>query len=358
VKAADEAEKTGGKYLDMVSFFPAQRKKAMDDTAGAVRLAVEGTGHKCDFAFTPLSPFAAPPHQRGWRLIGRDLVWRIEDAVRAADYGAAVQNANLATKFGFDISGGCATDASLGLAIVDNARQAIAPALDHMDAGQLASLSEGIKRALQSEPTLSTTIDHEHECMLLGVQAVQDAYRANNFDVLMKQLGPDTRSAVDFLDDLHRKDNSKRPQYFQDFAAEADAEQKWSESIADIPVAQRAAHPEPRFKGDRPYKKFAKQFFNSVKPLVELHDATLARTRLLILEASILSQIKRDGAAPKDLTGLDASLITDPYSGKPFIYGADGKDYHVYSVGSDFRDDGGETDETFSQPDLRLEKGF
>jgi hypothetical protein len=60
--------------------------------------------------------------------------------------------------------------------------------------------------------------------------------------------------------------------------------------------------------------------------------------------------------APKDLSQFADNLKTDPYSGKPFIYGSDGADYHVYSVGADFRDDGCETDETFTQPDLKLEK--
>jgi hypothetical protein len=356
-RAAEEAEREGGKYLDMVSFFPGQRKSAMEKTARALGLLESASGRKCDFDFQATGPFKAPPYQRGWRLLGRDLVWKIQQAIQEQKYGEAVAAANVATKFGFDISGGGATDASLGFAIVNEARQAIAPALNHMDAGQLSSLAAGVSRALENKPDLKTTIDHERANMLLGVQAIQDAYRSNNFDNVTRTLGPDMRSAIDFLNDLHRKDTTKRPQYFASFASEAESEVQWMETVADEPVAERTAHPEPRLKGDRPWRKFAKNFFTSVGPLLKMNDDTLARTRLLILNASILEQVKSRGAAPKDLSEFPAELKTDPFTGKPFIYGADGADYHVYSVGANLRDDGGETDETYTQPDLKIESG-
>jgi hypothetical protein len=47
---------------------------------------------------------------------------------------------------------------------------------------------------------------------------------------------------------------------------------------------------------------------------------------------------------------------TDPYSGRGFVYRVDGADYRLYSVGADIKDDGGETDETYTAPDLMLEK--
>jgi hypothetical protein len=357
VRAADEAEKTGGRYLDMVSFYPGQKQKAMDSTSAALAMVVSGTSKKCEFQFSAISPFKAPPHERGWRLIGRDLVWKIQAAIQAGDFAQAVAAANVATKFGFDISGGGATDASLGLAIVNEARQAIAPALDRMDATQLGSLAAGVTRALADRPSVKQTIEHEHENMLMGVQAVQDAYRSERFDDLGKELGPDARGAIEFLQALRGKDATKRPQYFQAFADDADEEVNYMNAVAEMPVAKRTTVAEAKpGKGDRPWKKFSKEFFSSLRPLLQMQDESLARTRLLILEASILQQVKSSGSAPKDLSQFPADLRTDPYSGQSFIYGADGADYHVYSVGADFRDDGGESDETFTIPDLRLEK--
>ena len=356
-RAAIEAEKDGASYLNMVSFYPFQRRNAMKATDGALKMLIEAARGKCDFEFIPGDPFKAPPHQRGWRLLGRDLVWKIGEVVRTGNFDEAVANANVATKFGFDISGGSATDASLGLAIANEARQAIAPALDHMDAGQLNKLSAGVSEALQEKPALKDTIEHEHQNMLEGVQAVQDAYRDQRFDELGQSLGPDSRSAIEYLQDLKRKDYSRRPKYFQDFASEANVQVAWAEKAGDMPLSSRVANPPPKLSGERPWKKFSKEFFSSVQPLLVMNDATLARTRLLILEASILAQVKANGAAPKDLSSFPENIKTDPYSGKPFIYGADGADFHVYSVGLDLRDDVGQTDETYSQPDLKLERG-
>ena len=51
---------------------------------------------------------------------------------------------------------------------------------------------------------------------------------------------------------------------------------------------------------------------------------------------------------------LEASR--DPYSGKPFVYAVSKDRFLLYSVGSNGIDDGGNTDETFSAPDLTLER--
>ena len=41
-----------------------------------------------------------------------------------------------------------------------------------------------------------------------------------------------------------------------------------------------------------------------------------------------------------------------PLPGTPGMFGPE---FAIYSVGADFKDDGGETNEAFSTPDLRLE---
>lgn len=356
VRAAEEAESEGHRYLQMVSFYPGQRINAMKASENAVGIVESASSSKCVFEFKPASPFAAPPHQQGWRLIGRDLVWKIQDNIKSTNYDEAVNAAVIATKFGFDVSGGGATDASLGLAIADDARRAIAPALDMMSPAQLGNLANGIEMALDAKPPISQIIDHEHQNMMECVQVVQDDYRNRRFDDLTANLGPDSRSAVEYLKELEHKDATKRPEYFRDFAAEADSLANWMKSVAELPGVDRQNKPAPRFPSDRPWKKFSMEFFSGLQPLLEMNDQTLARTRLLILESLILQQIKSNGAAPRDLSQFPDSLKTDPYSGKSFVYGADGTDFHVYSVGADFRDDGGETDETFTQPDLKLER--
>src|SRR2546423_1200521 len=356
-RAAEEAERNGGRYLDMVSFYPGQRRRAEELTARALITLAQGTLRRSEFEFQPTPPFAPPPHQQGWRLLGRDLVWKVQEAVLAQNYEAGIRAAITATKFGLDISAGGAMDASLGFAIANEARQAIAPAMEHMNARQLGELAAGMKQALETKPDLANTIDHEHENMLLAVQMVQDAYRASDYSGIKRNLGVDASSAIEFLQGLHHKDATKRPEYFNGLAAEADADAEWMKTLAALPVARRSEISEPKFKADRPWRRFAKHFFSSLEPLLEMNDATLARTRLLIAEAWVLGQVKSTGAAPKDLSRLPQELTTDPYSGAPFPYAADGADYHLYSVGADLKDDGGDTDETYSQPDLKLEKG-
>jgi hypothetical protein len=356
VRAADQAESAGHKYLQMVSFYPGQRMGAMKASESAVGIVDSASSGKCDFDFLPTSPFQAPKNQQGWRLIGRDLVWKIQDNLKLAKYDEAVSATVTATKFGFDISGGGATDASLGFAIADEARKAMAPALNRLSPGQLAGLAAGIERALDAKPSLSQVVDHEHENMLECVQVVQDDYRDRRFDDLSVNLGPDSRGAVEYLKELSHKDTTQRPAYFIGFAAEADTLANWMKSVAELPGVDRQTKPEPKFSSERPWKKLSKEFFSSLKPLLQMSDQTVARTRLLILESLILQQVKANGVAPSNLSAFADSLKTDPYSGKPFVYGADGTDYHVYSVGADFRDDGGETDETYTQPDLKLER--
>jgi len=354
--AADEAESQGRHYLQMVSFYPGQRLNAMKASESAVGIVDEASSGKCEFEFVANNPFAAPPHQQGWRLIGRDLVWKIQDNLKVQKYDEAINAAIVATKFGFDISGGGATDASLGLAIADEARRAIAPAMNSMSSQQLGALASGAERALDAKPALAQVIDHEHENMRECVQVVQDDYRDHRFDDLAVNLGPDSRGAVEFLNELEHKDPAKGLDYFRGFAAEADSIADWMKSIAELPAEERQSKPEPKFTSERPWKKLSKEFFSGLNPLLQMNDQTVARTRLLILESLILQQIRSNGSAPKDLSQFPENLKTDPYSGKPFVYGADGADYHVYSVGADFRDDGGETDETYTQPDLKLER--
>jgi len=121
-------------------------------------------------------------------------------------------------------------------------------------------------------------------------------------------------------------------------------------------LKERQALSAPAPARQRPWKRFAMAFFGIGKPILAMNDATCARTQLLILECVLMSRAKSDGRTPDDLRGFTRSLTIDPYSGQPFVYRTDGKSYRLYSVGSDLVDDNGDTDESFSKPDLTLEK--
>lgn len=350
--AGVEAETDGAKYVDRVVFTPDQRRALQSAILPAVNEVRRQTGKAVDFQFKPRDPFEPAPYQKGWRLIGRSLVWDIQASGDNLD--KAIVGTVQATSFGFGLTGGGATDASLGLTVADEARKAIVGRLDEMSAVQLDRLASSMEKVLSLKPTLQGTIENEHQQMLAAVQAVQDAYERDRYDDLKSKLGPDVRDAVQYLQDMHSDDARKRPSYFEKFAAEADAEADWLSKACLQPAVKRQPPEEP--KTDRPWRKFAKQFFSTCRPLLAMNDATLARTRLLILNCRILALIKRSGSAPAELGQFSARLRQDPYSGLPFVYRADGSDYYLYSVGADFKDDGGQTDETYTTPDLTLER--
>lgn len=356
VKAAEMAEAAAPKYADEVVFTPGKRDLCVKQIGPALKCLSDGIGRAdLGFQFTPTRPFITPLHASGWRLLGRGLVWKIESAVKENDLDGAVHCTVLSTEFGLDLVGGGAMDASLGMAIADDARQALAPALGLLTPKQLDTLSTGLTRALERRPQLEKTIEHERLNMLAGVQELQDSYRSEEWAKLVKEMGPDIRSSVDRLKEMKGGDPRDVIQYFKGMAEEAEGETRYISQLADTPTSERSRVAEPDVASSRPWRKFARHFFGTLRPLLMQYDETLARTRLFVLEAMLQKVSKTGGTYPKDLSSLPKDITTDPYTGRAFPYRADGGDCRVYSVGKDLRDDGGQTDESFSSPDLRLE---
>jgi hypothetical protein len=354
--AALSVEATGGKHLTRVSFYPDQKKAAMAVCEPAIAQIARASQLPCDFRFVPRTPFSAAPYQQGWRLIGRSLRWKIEGKASARDFDGAITYALLATRFGFDLTGGGATDASLGYVIADDARTAIAPWLTKMGAAQLERLSKGVSEALARKPGVRRAIEHESENIRLAVQTLQDAFQKDDFKAISENLGPDSREAINYLQGLRDKDD-KRVAFFNGFAAEGDAEIKYLTQSAGLPAAKRPKEPKFEESVERPWKRFAHHFFMTGRPLLEMDDRSLARTRLLVLNADLVRIGKVVKSYPRDLRSFPVEIKTDPYSGDPFLYRQDGAQYEIYSVGANLRDDAGDTDETFTTPDLKLEAG-
>jgi hypothetical protein len=354
--AGAEVEAQAGSLLNRNYFTPYYKRLTLDKIGGTLARLEAATGRKCLFQFQPHQPGKPPRFQQGWRLLARALVWQIEQAVVDGDYGVAAKKAVAAITFGLDLTGGGALDASLGLSIVDDARSAIAPATSRMSPEQLAVIEDGITRALLNKPLLSQTFEHELQNMKAGVQYVQDAYRDSNWQSLLDLMGKDVRPAIEYLKQMKNKGEDKRVEFFRGLAGEADAEVAWLSEQSRLPAYKRSSDgPEDQEK-ERPWRRFAKHFFLVGRPLLSMDLRTVARTRLLLLEAHAMRAVKAQRSAPGDLSDVQSALRTDPYSGRDFIYRAQGADYRIYSVGADYRDDGGETDETYSFPDLMLEK--
>lgn len=356
VRAAEDVEARAREYLAYVAFTGRQRPIILDRTQQAIEMVQRGTRARGEFPFVPREPFTVAPRQMGWRLIGKALVWRIEDAANASDYDRAIVLTGVATRFGFDLSGGDATDATLGYGIVDDARETLAPHLPKMTPAQLERLAGVLRSALERKPELEVTLRNEYDHMLMAVDAIQEAYQKGDLSLYQKKLGPGIRDAVVYLKDLKANDATARPRYFAGFAEEAKKESDWQIAMAKLPAAKREKAPE---YGDyRPWRRFAGHFFRAGRPLLAIHDRTLARTRLFALSALTMRIVKLDRQAPDGLGRLPKDLVTDPYSGEPFVYRSDGMQFRIYSVGANMTDDGGATDTAFTTPDLLLEGAF
>ncbi|CAN5544389.1 hypothetical protein BH11ARM1_BH11ARM1_16000 [soil metagenome] len=350
VIAAQYAEEVGGANLDRVNYFPGHKKAVALSLDASLAQVEAATAKPSTFNFVAHKPFEKQPNLAGWRLLGLLFQWKIDDACKAGDFDQAIRLLVSGSKFGFDLTGGDAIQASLGLSIVDQLRRSIAPFLDQMTAAQLDTLASGMTAALARRSLAEKTIQNESKNMLAGVQYVQDEFEANRLDELEKSLGSSAKDGVTYLRQLQDKSDSRRIDYFKSFAAEADAMAKWASVASNQPVRKRE---KPKLEDERPWRRIGRHFFGTLEPLLAIEDESLARTRLLILNAMFIAKAKKQ--LGPSMAGLNPALITDPYSGRPFVLHSDGLEFSVYSIGSDLKDDGGDTDVSCSRPDLLLE---
>ncbi|MCA1946876.1 MAG: hypothetical protein LDL55_02010 [Armatimonadetes bacterium] len=375
-KAALDVEAQAGDLLRLSSFPTKDRRRALEVCSGPLARLAASTRLPCEFRFTAVEPPNVPFYHRGWTLLGKALVWRIQDAAGAGDTAKAAEWTVVATRFGLDLCGGGAMDATLGLTIVDEARQAMLPFVPRMQASEMETLAQGLRQALARLPGPQRLAANEQKSMFAGVQAVQNAFRDNRLEQLEEWMGSPVKPAIQHLKELRSKDPDLRVRYFRGFAKEAVEEARWIERVASVPGRKRRDVPPPAFEKERPWRRFASALFTTLRPLYGVHggllsaeggfledgrlrlglmDATIARTRLFALHLLFTAEVRRTGAAPRTLGEAPADLATDPFTGERFVYRADGPDFVVYSVGADLRDDGGQTDETAREPDLRLE---
>ena len=206
--------------------------------------------------------------------------------------------------------------------------------------------------AIQSN-WIEPVIPNEKEQMKQAVQFLQDEYQKKNWEMLKEQLGAECRDAVTYLEQLSEKDGAERANYFQSFANEIETEEKTIQDSFLLTPTQRVELHVP--KGERPWKRFSKAFFRTMRPLLIGSDRTKTRTQLLVLECRIRAISGRTRKVPENLNAFPKNLRTDPYSGNDFSYEAFESEFELYSVGQDQRDSGGKTDEEFLAPDLRIE---
>lgn len=302
-------------------------------------------GKSANFPVEPRGPFDPPKYQRGWRLIGRCLVWNIESAGDNLDQ--AIASTVLATRFGFALTGGDVSTADLGLTIAAEAREAILPVLPKLSADQLDKLATGLESALFEKPTLQNTFEHARSQMLSNVDALQAAARDGRLPEWQAHLYRDSRDSIERLADVSQNDE-KRAEFFQGMAAEATAEVDELKANCLLPAPKRTH--KTGLKGKEPWRPLARHLFGGGEALLAINDSALAKTRLLTVRCRLEAQARRTGIAPESLASFDPRLVQDPYAGSKFVYRPIGRDYALYSVGPNGRDDGGREDDLSGDP--------
>ena len=354
--AASDAEKLGHKYLNRTLFTPGMKKHLINTLQEPLNQIEQAKNKKSDFQFRALPPFQAAPYQKGWQLLGKTLCWKIELLVFNDELDDAISLFLSTSKFGFDLTEGAAIDLSLGLTIVNTARLAIIPGVHKMSKEQLSQLAGGIITILKNRPSIEKTLLHEQEQMMAAVQVVQDAIQKKDFSELRKQLGSSVNRGIKFINKkLLKKSYEKKIAYLNGFANEGKSDTNKLIIQLKLPTIKREKI-EKSPKAYRPWKRFAMHFFSSAQTILPMNDRTVAKTRLLALQALLQKEIKEHDQAPDNLDKFPGEVTLDPYSGQQFVYQAGDLDFKIYSIGEDLRDDGGQTDETGTGPDLLLER--
>lgn len=354
-QAAAQARIIAGSQIDNISFKAKQStdlEKALGPVIASLKAARSGTW---TFPYAASDPFQPRPDNLAWSFIGRVLTWRITSELAAGQGDQAVDDFLLGTRLGFMLTAGDARDASTGDQIADEVRQALMTNIGSLGASQLQNLSNRLAQIEALRAPRSQTVTQQHAQMMATLQSVQDLYAKDSLDDLAKDLGDRAQEAINTLQTLQTQGRPSQIAFFLKLRDDADLEYQWLQANASIPTAKRA--PEPTFRSTRStsWHAAAATLFTEGSSWLEIDDACVARTRLLVLYSKILAQVKSTKAAPKDLNAFPPSARLDPYTGSSFFYVPKGTDFLLYSAGENGLDDGGATDPSFTTPDLFLE---
>lgn len=356
-RAAEMAEQAAGKLGKTVNFTLGKRKQLVTNLGPALRELRTGLSRPTlGFKLTTTGIGESPRYHTGFRLLGRAMVFQIESAIEAKEYGRAAQVARQATQLGFDLCNGSAIDAQLGMSISNEAREAITPALPNLSAKELSTVASQFHQLLLDRPSLSVSIENEKAQMMQNVQSLQDSFLRGDADRLMIELNQPTASKR-ALADLKSKSSSERLAFFKGFAGEVDIKARHWREMVGLPLSLRDPNQKRiaklKLPSERPWRVFSDQFCNLGEPLITMNDSNLAQTRLFVLEAALLSRVKSGKHVPSHINGYNDAAI-DPYTGRAFPYHGEGKDFRVYSVGTNLIDDGGQSDDSGTSLDMFL----
>jgi len=348
----DDSLQSCQKYLRSVNLSQAQEIKVDRLLRPQMQKLGPILSGPCVYVYSVTEPKTT---RQGLSFLGDHFGWRIEFECANQNFDAAVNDTLQATRFGQVLLGADALDAIAGDEIIDGARKALAPFINQLGASQLERLSRGLVATLGNRPGRAITITNEFAAMMQMVLEVQTDASNKQINELTNKFGPVVQPGIEALTIDGDPTSPASRRFFESLAEQAMVERNWLSTNALLPKAKRATPPVFPVNHKTPWNSFAKAILMTDRPWLKVDDESLARTRMLALYANILAQIKTTKTAPTKEPTLESGMNEDPYSGLPFFYVPKGNQFLLYSAGENGLDDGGETDSSFTSPDLFVE---
>jgi hypothetical protein len=336
-------------HLARVYFTSGMKRIVRSEIEPARELVYQAFSKPLDPEPSKLNAARASEREAAWRLIGQSMVWDLEDALVRQNWVAATEVFGDIHRFAEQISGVSPTAATIGFAVCGDARELISGNLVEFSPGRLQTLAQILQESID-QPKVQAVAASERVAMLTAVQQVQDSLRDSQTARLEETLG---RGVANAVEDLANLKGAERMVYFQEMAAAAEAEADWLQQESQKPLAERSAAPDWPESG-KEWVPIAEHYFLSGRAYLAQHDLHMARSRLLALHCLIKASIARRQVAPVALDSFGPSLTRDPYTGEPFVFDSDGRDYILYSPGPDLTDNGGESGDEGLTPDLTI----
>lgn len=143
-----------------------------------------------------------------------------------------------------------------------------------------------------------------------------------------------------------------RPAYVRDHAAYLHVMRTWSRKYAESP-SQNGTVPDDRVMSDVPrYCVFTRMLAPALSKVHEKFGMLEAQTRVTRAGLAAIRYRQEKGRYPTDVQTLSVVGLNDPFTGKPLIYRSERNGFVVYSVGLNFRDDGGTESKERGQGDI------
>jgi hypothetical protein len=296
------------------------------------------------------------------RNIARFLVVAAEDASRRGDQGEAVRLCLDGFELGSDVMrGGCLVPGLVGIAVQDMVTPPFVNAIEKLNRAECTHIANQFEAILLGRVSAADVmLEERHMAMGGWVEIDRVLATGSQREIQEKVLG--NQSSDDYqgfptpwgeVDSFAGKLAWRlgRDHGFRQLEAAND----WNIQASKVPASRRVPPPTAT-------NWIAVRYSGVFSGALHKFDSLDARNRLILCALRIREYRLTRGRLPARLANLkiDPSLLIDPFTGGILIYNPNGNDYLLYSVGADFKDDGGvpANDRDYSTPSPKGDFGL